>query len=363
MKSFKNASIWAIIWRGILFSIPLFIAFGVMLALTDPLSPFSFLPEMIFSVGIYALIYYLTKRQLAVHNLSLTAVTGKERPDKNILLKLAGLTVIVALFGYSFLFFVVRLLVETEFFLQLLPFILPLLEGNPSFGGFLYLLITAVILAPLVEEFFFRGYVLNKWAEKHSPKKAVFWSSMFFMIVHMPSLFLPQLVASILCALVYLKTKKLVYPIFVHALYNFIILMPEVLSALFFETTQTSIEIEAFLYLMGSQESSVERLFQVLLPYGGIQAANVLSFIFLLTVPIVIYIFYRYGKNINQEETPYLANIPMADDIVFEEVSLSEEEYYKQLDEKKTEDSRHTSIKENNNQEIEDSNTEEQEDM
>lgn len=82
-------------------------------------------------------------------------------------------------------------------------------------------LVSLCVLAPIIEEFAFRGVILHRWALKYGLKMAVFASSFLFAIVH------PDPVGAFffglgMCAL-YLRTQSLVLPVVCHGVYNFVV--------------------------------------------------------------------------------------------------------------------------------------------
>jgi uncharacterized protein len=82
----------------------------------------------------------------------------------------------------------------------------------------LLILISIVILAPVVEEYVFRGLLLSNWSAKWGNTKAVLFSSIIFGILHMDP-FGAFLMGMVLC-LIYLKTGSLLLVILIHFLNN-----------------------------------------------------------------------------------------------------------------------------------------------
>lgn len=97
------------------------------------------------------------------------------------------------------------------------------LENDSTF--FIYkvlLFLVLIILAPIAEELYFRGYLLNKLSSKKNLACAIIFSSLLFSILHINSFILPQFFGGIFYSLVYIKTRKLIIPIILHSLHNFI---------------------------------------------------------------------------------------------------------------------------------------------
>jgi membrane protease YdiL (CAAX protease family) len=96
---------------------------------------------------------------------------------------------------------------------------------NPAlpFWGRLLLVVTAVVLAPLAEEFFFRGLVQTKLASAlRSRWAAIALAGVFFGLVHGDQLaaIAPLAVMGMILGFVYEYTGSLIGPILVHAVFN-----------------------------------------------------------------------------------------------------------------------------------------------
>jgi hypothetical protein len=94
----------------------------------------------------------------------------------------------------------------------------PLFEQPDSLP---FVVFSAVILAPLVEEVFFRGFIFTGFREKYGWKKAAAISAVFFSFVHLQLLTaLPIFLLGYIFAYVYQKSKSLWLPIILHASVN-----------------------------------------------------------------------------------------------------------------------------------------------
>lgn len=145
------------------------------------------------------------------------------RPTRRVsMLYLSGITVLLAISGMGVTLVFYGLLVRL--FPTLIKSLL-LLEQNsfsaktsrPVLGAILEIL-TAVFLAPVVEEFLFRGVLLNRWSMKWGIRMGVLSSSIAFAIVH-NEFFRPFIFGAGL-SLLYIKTRSLLAPIIVHGLNN-----------------------------------------------------------------------------------------------------------------------------------------------
>ena len=91
--------------------------------------------------------------------------------------------------------------------------------ANPVlYEGLMFLSI--VVVAPIAEEFLFRGILIHRWATKWGGPTAVIASSILFGILHPNPLGLSMF--GLVMALLYLRTQSLWAPIFCHALNNFL---------------------------------------------------------------------------------------------------------------------------------------------
>lgn len=81
--------------------------------------------------------------------------------------------------------------------------------------------VSLVILAPFLEEFLFRGYLLHRWTKKWGLWTGVLFSSLLFGVIH-PDI-LGATATGIGFAMLYLKTRTLWAPIVAHAIYNLLV--------------------------------------------------------------------------------------------------------------------------------------------
>jgi membrane protease YdiL (CAAX protease family) len=79
----------------------------------------------------------------------------------------------------------------------------------------------AILLAPVVEEMFFRGIVYPTVKQLGFPQLALWGTSLFFAAVHGNlATFVPLLLLAVLLTLLYEKTDNLLAPIAAHSLFN-----------------------------------------------------------------------------------------------------------------------------------------------
>ncbi|MCP3923537.1 MAG: CPBP family intramembrane metalloprotease [Desulfobacterales bacterium] len=78
--------------------------------------------------------------------------------------------------------------------------------------------LSLVVLAPVIEEFAFRGILLHRWSDTLGINKAIIFSSVLFGIVHTEPI--GATIFSVAMCFLYLKTRTLWIPIMCHALNN-----------------------------------------------------------------------------------------------------------------------------------------------
>ncbi|PEZ88655.1 CPBP family intramembrane metalloprotease [Bacillus cereus] len=91
-----------------------------------------------------------------------------------------------------------------------------------STGGYVYQFIMVVFIAPIVGEFVFRGFLLQRFASKWGTSIAMVVVALLFACLHVD--FLGAVVFSIVLSIVYIRTKSLLMPIAIHMLNNAFVL-------------------------------------------------------------------------------------------------------------------------------------------
>ena len=82
----------------------------------------------------------------------------------------------------------------------------------------------AIIAAPVVEELFFRGFVMQGLTRHMTPVKAALLSSVLFALAHVrPVTYAPIFLIGLVLAFVFLKTRSLPLAMAAHAIYNAIV--------------------------------------------------------------------------------------------------------------------------------------------
>lgn len=149
-------------------------------------------------------------------------------------LSLFGLVFMLLLFalGAGLLSFDFLWLIAPSFFESLLKSISETNSQSssvPIFYNFLEI-VTSVIVAPIAEEFVFRGVLIHAWTAKWGLRSAILLSSLMFGFLHFNPIGVS--IAGIIFALLYLKTRTLFVPIVAHAMNNSIVFILPLLATL-----------------------------------------------------------------------------------------------------------------------------------
>jgi len=90
--------------------------------------------------------------------------------------------------------------------------------------------ISILIIAPVLEELFFRKFLLTKLIEKYSLVTSIVVSSLLFSLIHIetPNNLFPTFIFGVASGLLFIKTRRIAYPILFHFLYNLVIQLLQV---------------------------------------------------------------------------------------------------------------------------------------
>lgn len=88
---------------------------------------------------------------------------------------------------------------------------------NPTLYNVL-MLVSVLVVAPITEEFIFRGVLLHRWGVKWGIRPAIIMTSVLFGILH--SNLVGLFVFGVVMSLLYLSTRSLLVPIVAHSLNN-----------------------------------------------------------------------------------------------------------------------------------------------
>jgi membrane protease YdiL (CAAX protease family) len=96
-----------------------------------------------------------------------------------------------------------------------------LIGGAKSWGLRVYLGVFAVVIAPVAEEFIFRGVLFPFFKQLGLPRLAWFGVSAIFALIHLDiSILVPLFVLALALTWLYEKTDNLLAPMAAHALFN-----------------------------------------------------------------------------------------------------------------------------------------------
>lgn len=254
-----------------------------------------FLPELqgntmllmafLIDLSLYSVVLLTISHQLKKGDVPFSAILGKSNLNVKKVIPAVSLIILHFCVIVSGLFFVVRLMLLTQVgtALSLELLMEPTVSSQLSFLPLTLKFIIAVIVAPIVEEVLFRGVFLNKLAVRFGIKKGILFSSIIFMVFHINSLFIPQLIAGLLFGIIYIKTKQLIYPILAHSLNN---LIPFLLNFIpEGDTSELHLDISEL-----------------------ISALNVLSVVFIIVMFVFIIVTVKYAKQISSEVIPFRFN-------------------------------------------------------
>lgn len=241
--------------------------------------------------GITLSISLFVIRELKKADVSLLSITGDLSMKRKLTVFTAALSAGRLLIYFSFAGLILRLTLLQPAFLAQVEALMNDTSSSPTLSP--RSMIGAVLFAPVIEEIIFRGIILNKWAERSSNIRALALSSLVFGLIHFDSLIVPQLIGGLIYGLVYLKTKKLIYPIFMHMLYNLL----------------------SFGLLLIPTEEPTEAIIVTEQLIGELTTAlNISSLVFIISLPIFLFILYKYSRNLNDEMTPFAFNTGLYSD-------------------------------------------------
>jgi len=141
-----------------------------------------------------------------------------------------------------------------------------------------------IIIGPIIEEIFWRGIIIHKYANKFGIKRTIVISSIIFSIIHLQKNYFIALFAfSIVLSILYLIARSLLVTFFCHAIYN----------------AKTAIipffGIDDFKYFESLYDN-----------YGN---PYLLSLIFLLSIGLLVFFFYIVAARSNYKRgLPYFEN-------------------------------------------------------
>jgi membrane protease YdiL (CAAX protease family) len=134
------------------------------------------------------------------------------------LFTLAATLLVYVPLSYPFPGFVTRHLLSQEFL------------APRSLREWWMLFLIGIVLAPVVEELFFRGILMQRWAYRWGTRTGVIASSIAFAVGH--GEWLGHFAFGVLLCAIYLRTRRLWVSMLAHALNNFVVVMSLLPNAL-----------------------------------------------------------------------------------------------------------------------------------
>lgn len=129
---------------------------------------------------------------------------------------------LIAIFAVSFIYVYVM---NTVFVIEAPVSKIEILVKNRSISNTILLVVVSFI-GPVIEEVFFRGFLYSAFKKNWGVLPALFISSFLFSIVHMQLYsFIPLMIIGWLLAYIFEKTKSLFPAIFLHGVYNLILIL------------------------------------------------------------------------------------------------------------------------------------------
>lgn len=146
-------------------------------------------------------------------------------------LRLVGLVLLAIMFsiGAYLISFYLLSLAAPSFFEQFLRSVAnnPSASRSNSFESNLLVTLAYCVVAPITEEFIFRGIILQRWTTKWGISAGLLSSSLLFGCLHANPIGLSLL--GIILGVSYIKTRSLIVPIAFHALNNMLAVSAQLL--------------------------------------------------------------------------------------------------------------------------------------
>lgn len=162
-------------------------------------------------------IYIMYKLKVNGFSLKNAIIDFKRKPklkDGVIILVLHGVLAISAAIGVAYI--VSR--IDPELTIKMMNE--RIMDDDGSLMDKIYNIISAVILAPIVEELIFRGVMFNRIKMKWGVTKAIIISSVLFGILHMNLAIAGAVLFGVMMCIVYMKTHNILVTMSIHFVNN-----------------------------------------------------------------------------------------------------------------------------------------------
>jgi uncharacterized protein len=185
------------------------------------------LVDPILELGIYllwaALLWLVCVRAGVHRHFRLGALPARTELGRYVLLSLPLVLVSLAAL---YLVYLPLSYMAPEFVSEFLLKLPPSLQWDEPEANILIIALTVismVVVAPIVEEVVFRGFLLNRWWKKYGLRRSIAFSSVLFALVHLDVV--GALLFGIISSILFIKTGSLYGPITVHIINNTIVLI------------------------------------------------------------------------------------------------------------------------------------------
>lgn len=207
---------------AVLYSLFFIVGLKVYTAWSQPMAftdDMFFLTKAWFTGGIAIILLVWSFRKLSPHGIRIID-SFKPRGTPSQMIKDMSIGIPGFLFGSSALLIIYGLILQVFPSFTLFQVQAPIYKfANASWLTQILFILLFVGVIPVVEEFFFRGVLINRWSMRWDTTTAVILSSVFFAVLHGDN-FVGALVIGLVNALIYVKRGSLLVPILIHMVVN-----------------------------------------------------------------------------------------------------------------------------------------------
>ncbi len=158
-------------------------------------------------------------RDAVTKNSPIGVFDGAERKMRYIFAVICSTLLFIFLISFLYIF-----ALKSIFGIEAPPSKIDELVANRNISSNILIIVTAVV-APFCEEIYFRGFLYPAFKKNFGVLVALFLSSFLFSLAHLELYsFIPIMVIGWLLAYIYEKTKSIFPVIFLHAMYNLILI-------------------------------------------------------------------------------------------------------------------------------------------
>lgn len=213
-KAFEKTSILSLVFVGIIFGIVIYITGSIFHIDSSILAQ---------GTNIIMVMYILYMIRKSGEKLTFDFSVFKKQGIKLEIIKLEAICIVLSI-GLIMVFSAVIYMIQLSNMNEILT-------EEPITGSFMYQFILGVIIAPIVEEFIFRGVIFTRLSTKVSIPKAIIISSALFAILHITKAMGSAFVAGVVLCMLFIKYDNILVNISLHMLNNFIATVMDVFSS------------------------------------------------------------------------------------------------------------------------------------